>query len=100
MLCGHGAEAALKALLAHSGLTEKTLSKKPFGHDLISLWSEAASVSGMPATPPDWIHYLNRVHATYRLRYPLGFHAIVLPHQQLMVQGLEQLVSVAAAQIG
>lgn len=41
---------------------------------------------------------LSRVHAApYRLRYPLGFHVIVLPNQPVMFEGLEQLVATVNA---
>jgi hypothetical protein len=42
-LAGHAVECALKALLAHSGLTARELTRKDVRHNLEKLWSEAAS---------------------------------------------------------
>lgn len=94
LLCGHGTEAALKALLAQTGLTAAELSTRPYGHDLLALWERAVSSGAKVAAPrPKWVDHLHRVHAApYNLRYPLGFHAIVLPNMQLMVLGLKELV--------
>ena len=101
LLCGHGTEAALKALLAQTGLTAEELSRKPYGHDLVVLWDKAISCGANVAAPrPQWVDHLHRVHGSpYNSRYPLGFHAIVLPNQQLMVTGLEQLVLAVAERV-
>jgi hypothetical protein len=98
LLCGHGTEAALKAILAQTGLKTAVLSKPPYGHDLLALWESAHAASGaaLPIPRPQWVEHLHRVHAApYHLRYPLGFHAIVLPNQELMITGLELLVGIA-----
>ncbi len=94
LLCGHGTEAALKALLVQAGLTADELSRRPYGHDLTALWEKAiASGAKVTAPRPEWVDHLQRVHASpYNLRYPLGFHGIVLPNQPLMVAGFEALV--------
>jgi hypothetical protein len=94
LLCGHGTEAALKALLSESGLTAEELSEKPYGHKLVTLWGHAAARGcPLPMPVPEWVEHLNRVHAyPYSLRYPLKFHAIVLPNQNAMLAGLEFLV--------
>ena len=96
LLCGHGTEAALKALLAESGLTAEVLSKRPYSHEIINLW-EAAAKSGiaLPEPRPLWVAQLDRVHtAPYKLRYPLGFHMLVLPDQEGMLDGLHLLVKI------
>lgn len=97
LLCGHGTEAALKALLAQRGLGQDALSRSPYGHNLISLWDAAFGSRAGGATPrPEWVDHLNRVYvAPFNLRYPLGFSGIVLPNQHLMVAGLEELVRAA-----
>jgi hypothetical protein len=94
LLCGHGTESALKALLAQTGMTGWELSSSPYGHDLVALWEKAISSGAKVTAPrPEWVDHLHRVHARpYHLRYPLGFNAIVLPNQQAMVLGLEQLI--------
>jgi hypothetical protein len=94
MLCGHGTEAALKALRAESSTPGNELSRSPYGHDLVTLWDAATSIGTRAASPrPPWVDQLQRVHGRpFNLRYPLGFHAIVLPNLQVMVAGLEELV--------
>ena len=98
-LCGHATEAALKAMLAYVGIEDKELaSSKKFGHQLVKLWLSAAS-KGIPLQmpPPPWLEHLHNVHAfPYHLRYPLGFHVIVLPEQASMFQGVNNLIHVAA----
>lgn len=94
LLCGHGTETALKALLAQGGLGEKELSRSPYGHDLIFLWEKAIESGAKVAAPrPQWVEHLNGVYkAPFSLRYPLGFNGILLPNQQLVAAGLEELV--------
>jgi hypothetical protein len=64
MVTFHAIELGLKAFLAKNGVTESVLRKKPYGHDLVSLYSEAVnqglciSVSGIERT----LHQLNRYH--------------------------------------
>lgn len=97
LLCGYAAEAALKASLAQAGVSTKELGSRALGHELIRLWLRAVAEGvALQASPPQWIEHLNRVHsAPYHLRYPLGFHAIVLPNQAAMLQGCEELCSMA-----
>jgi hypothetical protein len=101
LLCGHGTEAALKALLAQAGLTAAVLSRHPYGHDLITLWEKAVANGARLISPrPQWVDHLHRVHAApHHLRYPLGFQAIVLPNQQAMLEGLRQLVLATKATV-
>ena len=54
LLCGHACEAALKALLAQSGISEVILSKQPFGHSILKLWQSAAEAGFvLPKPQPD-----------------------------------------------
>ncbi|MBC3875371.1 hypothetical protein [Undibacterium flavidum] len=97
LLCGHACEAALKSLLAYNGIIARTLSRRPYGHDLLKLWDETERSGFNLINPrPDWISQLNRVYDNpFHLRYPLGFHAIVLPDQKAMLEGTRILVSFA-----
>ena len=97
LLCGHGTESGLKALLAENGISSELLMKSPYGHNLINLWNKAASLGvKLPSPRPAWVEHLDRVHGhKYKLRYPLGFHAIVLPSQTDMLERLEQVASLA-----
>jgi len=99
LLCGHACEAALKALLAQSGLVAATLSRHPYSHDILYLWSSAENARiQLPFPQPDWVAQLDRVYdKPFNLRYPLGFHGIVLPNQNAMLRGTESLVSLAAS---
>lgn len=78
LLCGHASEAALKALLAQSGISAKILSKAPYGHDILYLWKSAEG-AGFALPCPHYIHasankddgaksnlILNQVHEYWR----------------------------------
>jgi hypothetical protein len=99
LLCGHACEAALKAILAKSGITAAQLKISPYGHDILYLWNSAKSVvPAMPDPEPDWVAQLDRVYDNpFHLRYPLGFHGIVLPNQIAMLKGTETLVALATS---
>jgi hypothetical protein len=99
LLCGHACEAALKAVLAKSGIGVANLSKTPYGHDILHLWTSAAKhVPALPLPLPAWVAQLNRVYdKPFHLRYPLGFHGVVLPDQLAMLRGTESLVSLATS---
>src|SRR5262245_33170302 len=79
LLCGHACEAAVKALLAQSGMSGATLSRFPYGHDILYLWQSAENLGHpFPSPQPDWVAQLHRVYdRPFHLRYPLGFHGIV-----------------------
>jgi len=60
----HAIELGLKAFLAKNGLTADELSKKPYGHDLVALYSEAVR-RGLTVAVPNidkTLEYLNRYH--------------------------------------
>jgi len=99
LLCGHACEASLKALLAQSGIGADILSRAPYGHDILYLWKSVVdSEFPVPYPPPDWVAQLDRVYdRPFHLRYPLGFHGIVLPNQNAMLRGTERLVSLATS---
>jgi hypothetical protein len=99
LLCGHACEAALKALLAQSGRSAATLSRAPYGHDILYLWQSAENIGHpLPSPQPDWVGQLHRVYdRPFHLRYPLGFHGIVLPNQSAILRGTECLVSLATS---
>ncbi len=72
------------------------LSKSPYGHNLEKLWESAKVHVSLPNPQPAWVEQLNRVcDRPFSLRYPLGFHGIVLPNTTEMLRGTELLVSVA-----
>ena len=56
----HALELALKAFLARKGLTETALSKKPYGHNLVALSSEA--VKRGFSWPVRGVEHLNKYH--------------------------------------
>ena len=97
LLCGHSCEAALKALLSHSGIKADVLSKRPYGHDLLHLWKSAENLGvPLPSPMPPWVGQLDSVYdRPFHLRYPLGFHGIALPDQTGMLRGVESLFSLA-----
>lgn len=100
-LCGHACEAALKAILAQSGISSADLCRRPYGHDILFLWESArGQVGSLPHPQPDWVGQLHRVHARpFHLRYPLGFNGIILPAQAEMLSGTASLVRLAAAYV-
>lgn len=104
-LCGQAAECYLKAVLSHAGSTTKELER--LGHDLLALWTDGASKTDLsPAHHPLWLQHLAGVHkspspsARYPLRYPMGLHAILLPHPRSIAEGLDYLRSFAKAKLG
>jgi hypothetical protein len=99
LLCGHACEAALKAVLAQSGISAANLSRAPYGHDVLHLWKSAEILAPtLPSPRPAWVAQLDRVYdKPFHLRYPLGFHGIVLPDQMAMLRGTESLVSLATS---
>ena len=101
LLCGHATEAALKAILSRVGVPTAELIGRTLGHKLLRLWERAATAGvSLPSPRPLWVEHLDRVHAApHHLRYPLGFHAIVLPNQLDMLNGTENLVEMAIAMI-
>jgi hypothetical protein len=99
LLCGYSCEAALKAMLAQSGITAADLSKAPYGHDILHLWKSTHDITrSLPSPQPVWVAQLDRVYdKPFHLRYPLGFQAIILPNQTEMLRGTESLVALAVA---
>jgi hypothetical protein len=96
LLCGHGIECALKALLAQSGIPADRLRKKPYGHDLVELWKKTSGQGfNIESPPPVFLECLNLVYsAPYHLRYPLGGNSITLPSHEVMQAGLEELTAI------
>ena len=95
LLCGHSCEAALKAILCKGGISAVDLSKRPFGHNILTLWKRADSVASLPPQP-DWVAQLASVYdRPFHLRYPLDFHFIVLPNNQQLLIGTSTLVQLA-----
>ncbi len=99
LLCGHACEAALKAILAKSGISAETLRKPPYSHDILYLWQAVDNVvKTLPTPQPDWVCQLDSVYdKPFHLKYPLGFHGIVLPNQRAMLEGSVSLVEIAAS---
>src|SRR5262245_24525584 len=67
----HAIELGLKAFLAKNGLTEAELSRNPYGHDLVSLYSEAVTRGLSLAIPgiENTLRKLNVYHKKPILRY-------------------------------
>ena len=101
LLCGHATEAALKAMLSHVGVRTSELKGRSLGHRLLRLWERAeAERVALPSPRPLWVEHLDRVYAsTHSLRYPLRFHAIVLPNQVNMLNGTKNMVEIASAMV-
>jgi len=90
-LCGQATECYLKALLTNDGMAVDVLRKKPYGHDLEKLWSEAHS-KGLLSYAPGWLRQLNLVHDfPYQGRYPMGRNIQVYPDYQPMMAELRAL---------
>ena len=99
LLCGHACEAALKAVLSQNGIAVNNLGRKPYGHNILHLWSTAIKVE-LAFPPPSWVARLNRVYdKPYHLRYPLGFQGIVLPNQKAMLKDTKKLVALATTYV-
>lgn len=96
-LCGHSIETSLKAILSVNGLDSDVLSKKPYGHDLIALWSKAVDMMAITIPVPDVLERLNKMHGhPYTSRYPLGFHGMSFPDQNDLILQTRTIFSVAA----
>lgn len=98
LVAAHVLESALKAYLAHGGVSEKDLMDPKRRHNLELLWQEAAARGlGIDVAPPSWCVRLNSLHNTpYHLRYP-RVHAFVLPAAEPMTWELESLVRLVSA---
>lgn len=97
LLCGHACETTLKSLLSLVGYSKDVLRDRPFGHNLVYLWSATAD-SGyeLPEARPEWLERLNHAHANPdRLRYPLGIQGMVFPAQGEMISGVHKLLKYA-----
>ncbi len=70
MLLGFSVELYLKSWLSKEGLDENTLRRKPYGHDLKRLYSEAKS-NGFPfiSALESLIHQLHGPHNDFTYRY-------------------------------
>ncbi len=70
ILAFHALELALKAFLAKHGLTREKLRKKPYGHDLDRLYSDAVK-RGLPPPPrgKELIAAINEYHNVHIIRY-------------------------------
>jgi hypothetical protein len=101
LLCGHGIECALKALLAQSGLNSEELRRKPYGHDLLELWKATLSKGfQIESPPPLFLECLNQVYdAPFKLRYPNGSKGITLPTCEVMKAGLEDLTKIVFLEV-
>jgi HEPN domain-containing protein len=70
ILAFHALELALKAFLAKHGLTRVKLRKKPYGHDLDRLYSEAVKRRlSLPPRSKELIAEINEYHNTQIIRY-------------------------------
>ena len=68
---GFAVELYLKAFLANEGVTDDALMKKPYGHNLRQLFSEAKTRSFNTELPAmeRIIHFLHQDHSKYTYRY-------------------------------
>jgi hypothetical protein len=65
-------ELGLKAFLLKAGMSAKELRRKPFGHDLVGLFNEAAKRGFVPAVADadKWIDWANEWHCDdAKIRY-------------------------------
>jgi HEPN domain-containing protein len=70
ILAYHALELALKAFLAKHGVTRETLRKKPYGHDLDRLYSEAVRRGlSPPPSSKELIAAVNEHHSAHIIRY-------------------------------
>src|SRR5262245_5535336 len=70
ILAFHALELALKAFLAKHGVTRETLRKKPYGHDLDRLYSEAVRRGlSPPPSSKELIAAINEHHSAHIIRY-------------------------------
>jgi hypothetical protein len=111
LVSGHLLECSLKAFLSSRGVTEAELKKPSLRHNVSELWRRAAAL-GLPiaSAPPPSVECLNGLHdAPFHLRYPMGFHGLVLPGTEPMLSQLEAVLllvqqglqqPVAGAQVG
>lgn len=74
LLCGHACEAALKAILAKSGISAQKLSKAPYGHHILNLWEAAKTITTLQAPQPDWsLNYQGFMNIRFIYDTPLAY---------------------------
>lgn len=99
LVAGFALECAMKAFLAHSGMAESDLKKKPCLHDLEALWLKAVSRGlKIPSRPPAWVELLNTLHnSPYHLRYPTLVNGLVLPGPEPLTADLQATIAAVKA---
>lgn len=99
-LAAQATECGLKAYLSRSG-DDGRLKRHPIRHDLVVLWSLAASEGlAVSSTPPQWVANLSQLHGSpYYLRYSTGVHGLVLPAAEPMVTELTKLIETISLQL-
>ncbi len=97
-LCGHICECALKSILSFNGKSEKELKDSSIRHNILGLWNEVCNLTQELDNPPqDWVSQLSRVfNAPHVVRYAKGANFVVFSDQWAMINGTENLVSLAA----
>ena len=96
LLSAQALENCLKALLWTTGSTTANLRIRPFGHDLVALWTEATRNGLLAASPPDWCILLNSLHAPpYKGRYPSGLNGFQTPNAKATVAQLATILELA-----
>jgi hypothetical protein len=93
-LLAQALECALKAYLVTQGITAETLSKRPYHHNLVKLWEEAAGTGlAILAQTPQWCQRLNETHdKPYILRYRSGVHGFAIPNVLKAVDEVKEVM--------
>jgi len=101
LCCGQATELALKGLLLAGGVSESTFSTNP-GHRLVHAWRSAVTQGAhIPPDPPQWCELLDVVHTKpFDSRYPRANVLLGLPAPSVMLEGIDQLISVLEATLG
>jgi hypothetical protein len=94
LLAAHGLELALKAFLMRAGSSEADL-RRAFGHELVSLWAEAARLGlAIETDPPYWVQIVGYFHAApYQYRYPPEGMATAIPRADLFDEMLREVLA-------
>jgi hypothetical protein len=93
ILAFHALELALKAFLAKHGVTRETLRKKPYGHDLDRLYSEAVQRGlSLPPRSKELIAAVNKYHSANIIRYEFATTRI-LPTCKTLIPMVEAILA-------
>lgn len=107
MLIAHAIELYLKAWLSEKGVTTQELRRRPYGHDLTTLFAEAKTRGLIePARPPqqsfqDMIESFAEHHGDYSFRYPDSGWTYNVPQMDIVFDVLNDFdAQISAAVLG